>query len=432
MRYLIIATLLIATTARAEERALSLDDVLSLARKNNRDLKAARVHLEQAALAVDQAWVALYPQAVAQGKYTHNYKGIAIVPTAFGAPVPPGMAPQPIVLQKREQLDATGNVIIPLVVPAGYPGVTAARASERAADANYATTETTLLLSAAQSFYQSAATDEVLRARQSGIEVARLGWNNAKTRFSAGEVTTVDVARAELALVRAEQLARDAAYARAQAYRALGTIVQAESAFTVRPAEVAPAPVETDVEAALRLRPERAALDASIASFAAQERSSAFRWLPSLSAFGTGRVSNYAGFSGDKYFWAVGGSLDWALYDGGLRDVQRRSARAQQRELGERLLILRDNVRDELANAKLLVETKRAAVDSTRRSLDLARATLELVRVQYESGATTQLNLLEAQDNLVGADVALAQARFELALADLSAQHASGTFPPRR
>jgi len=186
-----------------------------------------------------------------------------------------------------------------------------------------------------------------------------------------------------------------------------------------------------DVEGALRLRPELAALEASLQAAAAQERANRWRWAPSLSAFGTARMSNYSGFAGDPYFWAVGASLDWTLFDGGLRDVQRKLAHAQGRETSERILQFKDTVRDDLSNAQLLLDTKRAAVESARKSVELARATLDLVRIQYESGATTQLALLEAQDNLVAADVTIAQARFELAIADLGARRAAGTFPER-
>jgi outer membrane protein TolC len=423
-----------ATAARAQDtRRLTLPDVLAQARKSNRDLKTARTRLDQAAISVDQAWVALYPQAVAQGKFTHNYKEVAIDPSSFGGGSGGGMmgAPSsPIVIQRGEQLDGTATVTVPLLVPWAYPGLSAARASYRSAEATYGLSETTVLVAAAQTFYQAAGADEVLRARHSAVEVARQGWNDARVRFSAGTVTTVDVARAELALVRAQQAERDADYGRAQAYRALGTIAQVDGPFAVAPGEVTPAAVNAaDVDGALHLRPELAALEASLQAAAAQERASGWRWAPSLSAFGTGRVSNYSGFGGDPYFWAVGASLDWVLFDGGLRDVQRRTAHAQGRETTERILALRDTVRDDLANARLLLDTKRAAVESARKSVELARATLDLVRVQYESGATTQLALLEAQDNLVAADVGLAQARFELAIADLGARRAAGTFP---
>jgi outer membrane protein TolC len=426
----VLATLGTASAQESNERRLSLPDLLAQARKSNRDLKTARARLDQASVSVDQAWVALYPQAVAQGKFTHNYKEVSIDPSSFGGMMMTGKPSTPIVIQRREQLDATATVTVPLLVPWAYPGLQSARATYRSAQANYGLDETTVLLAAAQTFYQAAGADEVQRARHSAVEVARLGWNDAKVRFSAGTVTTVDVARAELALVRAEQAEREATFARVQAYRALGTLAQIDGPFVVAPTEVIPATVNpADVEGALRLRPELAALEASLQAAAAQERAGGWRWAPSLSAFGTGRVSNYSGFGGDPYFWAVGASLDWTLFDGGLRDVQRKIAHAQGRETSESILQFKDTVRDDLSNARLQLDTKRAAVESARKSVELARATLDLVRIQYESGATTQLALLEAQDNLVAADVTLAQARFELAISDLGARRAAGTFP---
>ncbi len=63
--------------------------------------------------------------------------------------------------------------------------------------------------------------------------------------------------------------------------------------------------------------------------------------------------------------------------------------------------------------------------------MDLSRQTLELVRSQYEVGTATQLDLLTAQDSLVIADVSVAQARFDLALAALSLQRSAGVFPSK-
>jgi outer membrane protein TolC len=426
-----VAAVQVADNAGA--RTLGLDEVLSRARAENRDLKVARARLEQASAAVGQAWTALYPVAGVQARYTHNHTGVAIDPSRFGGGNPMGMAmaaSKPIVIQEQEQLDGVANVTVPLLVPWAYPAVRAARANERAAVANFAVSETNILLSAAQTFYQAAGADEVLRARQSAVEVARRGLNDANTRFAAGNVTKVDVARAELAVVRAEQTVRDAEYARSQAYRGLATLIQLPEAFRVVPGEAASPPTPSmDFDTVLKLRPEFAAAAASEQAFAAQARANGWRWAPTLSGFASGRVSNYGGFAGDKYVWSVGVVLDWTLFDGGLRDVQRRVARAQQHEAVERALALRDSVRDDLANAGLLLKTKQAARGSAEKSVELARATLELVRIQYESGATTQLYLLEAQDNLVLAEVGMAQARFELALAELGLQRTAGTFP---
>ncbi|MCA1663034.1 MAG: TolC family protein, partial [Myxococcales bacterium] len=157
--------------------------------------------------------------------------------------------------------------------------------------------------------------------------------------------------------------------------------------------------------------------------------SNKLRWAPTVSAFGNLRAFNYGGFAGDNYAWAVGVQLDWTLYDGGIRDANRRLAAAQRRENEAKLDLLRDQVRDDVANADRQLATRRRALETARRSQQLSKETLELVQVQHDAGTATQLDLLQAQDNLVAAEVALAQARFDLSLGALSLERLSGTFP---
>src|SRR6185436_11252188 len=162
---LMIAALLFAVPARAD-RVLTLADALQLARAQSRDLQAARARLDQAHVGIDQALVALLPNAGAQGKYTHNYKEVVLDTSQFsgglfglaevikatsGNAVQNGAINQfelaaaeataaqgPIIIQKGEQLDFALSATVPLVVPAGYPGLSAAKKSYRAAEANYA------------------------------------------------------------------------------------------------------------------------------------------------------------------------------------------------------------------------------------------------------------------------------------------------------
>ena len=157
--------------------------------------------------------------------------------------------------------------------------------------------------------------------------------------------------------------------------------------------------------------------------------SNAWRWAPTVSAFGNLRAFNYAGFSGDNYSWAVGLQLDWTLYDGGLRDAQRKLAVAQRLENESKLDLLRDQVRDDVYNAERALKTRQRALETARRSLQLSKETLDLVQVQHDAGTATQLDLLQAQDNLVAAEVALAQARFDLSLGGLQLERLSGSFP---
>jgi outer membrane protein TolC len=141
------------------------------------------------------------------------------------------------------------------------------------------------------------------------------------------------------------------------------------------------------------------------------------------------RAFNYYNFASQRHAWAIGAQLDWALYDGGVRDAQRHLADAQAQESAALAAVLRDAIRDDLANGRGLLETKQHAQMAAERSVALAMETLDLVRTQYQAGLSAQIDLLQAQDGLVAAKEALAQAHFEVAVADLTLRRAAGTFP---
>jgi outer membrane protein TolC len=259
---------------------MSFDQALEIARKNSRDLKAARARLDESYTGIEQAWAALLPTVAAQGKYTHNYKPVkfdtstSLIPitggSVNGAQVPGlidilkggletiggtsgsfGTAegqleayrtalraaqPPPITIQPWDQFDGILSVNVPLIVPWAYYGLDAARKNYGASAAGFDTTETAVLVGAAQAFYAAAGTDELVRARQHAIEVAQQTLDNAKARFETGMVNRVEVARAELALVRAQQSEVESADNQGIAYRALGTILDYHEPFHVTPA----------------------------------------------------------------------------------------------------------------------------------------------------------------------------------------------------
>jgi outer membrane protein TolC len=455
------ACLSLAPVARAE-RVLGLEEALSLGRANNRDLRAARAHLDGTAANIELAWSALLPQVSARGAYTHNYKNATLNLGAFSQSVsglgnaikgtstnPAEIAAinqfeqslaaasaglPPAVILKGEELDLTAQATVPLVVPYAYDALKAARLDQRANVANLGVTDATVLLSVAQAYYAAAGADELTLARRHAVAVATETYDTAKARVAAGFVNRVEMTRAEVAVVRAGQDEAEAENTRDAVYRSLGTLLGTHDALRVEPVQAQPlAPAATSqlVDGAHTLRPEFAYYGAAVDAAAATERSNAWRWAPTLSGFGNARLSNYAGFTGDKYAWAVGAALDWVLYDGGARDAERHRAEAQVRENTTRLDLLRDTVRDEIVNARETLETKHKALDAALHARDLSRETLNLVRAQYEAGTAPQLDVLTAQDSLVSAEVAVVQAHFDLALADLQLQKSAGTFPPR-
>ncbi|MDB4979257.1 MAG: Heavy metal efflux outer membrane protein CzcC family [Myxococcales bacterium] len=416
----------LSSRAQAAEEGgplITLDGALAMAKKANHTLGVERARLAQAQTNVEQAWTSLFPTIGAQAKYTHNYKEVKL---------PFGMGGAPILLQPSEQLDFGVNATVPLLVPAAYPALDAVKKGVSASEAGYDVSQSEVLVGVARAYLAAAVSDEVLVARRSSIDVARATLGYAHTRQEAGTVTKVDVDRAELAVVRAEQLEREANYGKEQAYRALGTLIGQEGPFRIQlEASTAPLPDGRDVAGALSLRPEFRVLEATVASADAQSRARAWQWSPSISGFGNARKFNYQNFAQDRYSWAVGAQLDWLIFDGGSRDAQRHAANAQVQEAQSRVDVLRETIRDDLANGVSEMQTKKRGVEAAERALALSREALELVRVQYEAGTGTQLDLLQAQDAVVGAHLGLAQAHFDVAAADLALRHAAGTFPPK-
>ncbi|HEX8952406.1 MAG TPA: TolC family protein [Polyangia bacterium] len=457
---MVVALLVLPSVARAQ-RTLALDEALQTAHRNNRDLKQAKARVAQAHAGVLTAWSALLPVVTAQGKYTHNYKEVTLPASSFtgattgladvlkAAAMQGGqqqladaiqgyenalvaMSPNSIVIQKGEQLDFVAAATVPLIVPYAYSALSAAKRSEEAGRANFDVSDAQVLYSTAQAYYACAGADELVAARLHAVVVAQKALDNARARLEAGVVNRVEVQRAELQLVRAQQALVESQDTQAQTYRALGTVMNMHEPVRVIAEEPAPAeaaPVETLTAQALQLRPEFGVLQKTVDSNRLTVESNALRWLPTLSAFGNVRAFNYAGFSGDQYSWAVGLQLDWTLYDGGIRDAQRKLAVAQREENEAKLDLLRDQVRDDVYNAERALKTRRRALETARRSVQLSQQTLDLVQVQHDAGTATQLDLLQAQDNLVAAEVALAQARFDLALGGLSLERLSGAFP---
>jgi outer membrane protein TolC len=432
-----------ATIERSGLPELSFEQAIATARKNSRAIKVDRAQLAVAQTATETAWSALLPTIAAQGKYTRNYAQVQLgfpVPVldAMGRPVLDPMTGTPetqvrkLLIQPSNQWDGVISATTPLVAPAAWAALKAVNANVDSAEANFQAEEAQLLVQVAEAFLAAAGTDELVEARRSSLIVARATLKDAEVRLAAGSVTKVDVDRAQFAVVRAEQQEREALTARDRGYRGLATLLQMDKPFKVNTSfPTAPRPDSNDVGTALHLRPEFRALEQTVRSAEQDSDARAWLWAPTLSAFGNAHKFNYDNFHFDRYSWAVGGQLDWLLFDGGARDAARHQANARAAAAREQAAVFADRVRDDLANSSGDLRTKQQGVEAAQRAVALANESLDLIRTQYSAGTATQLDLLQAQDAVIAANIGLVQAHFDVASADLALRYAAGTFPPK-
>jgi outer membrane protein TolC len=420
----ILLGLLSASPRALAEPVIGFEQAMRYVQERNPDLRAARERIAQSWALVTRAWAELLPTASAQMRYTRNA-------VASEVASPRGT----VTHQPLNQLDLVLALRAPVVVPWAYSARAAARSNVEVATADYHSEATSLLMAAAASFYTAAGADELVTARERALRVARSAHRLTEQRVETGTAGRADLARAEMELLRAEQRSIETEQARAVAYRSLGRLMQVNEPFrvsTTLPEGRAGVREDGVEKRAMDQRPDALALRWRLRVAELELESARWRSAPSLVTSAEFHEFNYSASStNDRFFWKIDVLFEWQIFDGGVRSSTKATAQSTVRETRDRMKALEATIRMELENAEDALRASQEQVRLGSRELELAKEALDLVRAQYEIGVVSQIELLEAQDDLNTANVELAQARFRLAMAAVEWQRAAGTFPEK-
>ncbi|MFO0578096.1 MAG: TolC family protein [Polyangia bacterium] len=332
------------------------------------------------------------------------------------------------------QLDASLALTVPLVVPPAYPAIRSAREQQRAQASQLRAAAAQLAASIAQAYYAAAAADALLELRKSSVTVARKNAEDALRRVQLGLADALERARAELAVAQAEQRQAESGVLRAAAHRSLATLLALDTPFALAAESESPLPPPEDVgalvERALSGRSEVQQLEQLIRSSESLQLAQTLKWLPSLGLFGAVRLTNATGFAGRADSYAAGLQLDWNLFDGLERDVQRRALAAQAAEARARLAQLRRVIAAEVRGAVEQVELRRSSVLLAQRASEAAAAALVHLQRRYQAGTIAQIELLLGQEQAVAAQVDQTRARYDLAVEQMRLSWLTGALLP--
>jgi outer membrane protein TolC len=415
-------------------RSLTLDEALRELDQQSPTLTQARSRVAEARALATQAAVPLLPTVVAAGGYTRNsdQRIIDLSRMVELGSFPPGVTslfPGPLVLQPLGVWSVSGTVRVPLVAPNAWADWAAA---QRAADAAAATAESARLhlrASLAQAAWAAAAAEEIAAASKRAVAVAEEHRNSAARGVTAGTEAPLSVIKADTEVVKRQS---DWAQARASEERghlALGVLLGKTSPVRV----LLPASTKSEArdtaglaDLALASRPEMAVQAAQIRSAEAQVRSAKLRWLPQLSGSGTIFAADVPYPTGKKQGWRLTLDLMWPLYDGGLRSGKRDQSdavlvTARAAAEAQRLGIVQD-VQDALRDIGVAEERLRLA----EQQRDFATAAAASAKRTFEAGVASSLEVLDANDKMYQAEVALADAHGRLGIALVALDRALG------
>jgi outer membrane protein TolC len=304
------------------------------------------------------------------------------------------------------------------------------QAADRVATARAAARETRqhVAVLAAQAYLAVTAAERQREIAQRNRDTAQALEDYARARLEAGQGSRLNHVRAVQQRASADGLVQLAKLAVRRAQEALGVAVFAEGPVGARgEPSLPPAAVPAD-DAWLSARPD---VQLFTAELRARDRivGDAWKsWLPTASASFTPRYVTPAGLFEPSKSWRALFQLEIPLFDGSLG--AEKSVKIADRESTRlRLDGLRVEARSELRSAQEAVRRSEAIVASTREAAEAAAEALRITEIAYRAGATTNVEVVQAQQAARNAEIEAAVAEDRLRQARLDLLVALGQFP---
>ena len=394
-------------------REVTLEQALGLARENAPALEQRASQLEVAKYGELTAWGQFLPDLSLSYQYNNSSSG---------------------------RLDPTGQTITTTSYSAqvrgsvdlfrGFRRFSDLRGSKRTVDASLARlrqTEWATSEAVKIAYYNAVARRELVRVEADRVKRQEDQLGFVEQQLELGRATRSDVLRsqvdlnnARVALLNAENGARTAQYALAEAVGVEEPLAPAVES------ELAAEPLGLSREELLTLTlsgaPSLVALRAQASADEAAVASAKAAYLPSLS-LGGGWAWSQNEFPPRNRSWSVSLSGSLPLFDGFNREAQLYRARAtlDQTKSAERAEELA--LRKELDQAMGTIDAALASIDLAEQTVELSAEDLRVSQERYRLGLATILDLQSAQITLQAAEVDLIQRRFDyqLGLARLEA-----------
>ena len=278
-----------------------------------------------------------------------------------------------------------------------------------------------VLLSAdvASAWLQLRSLDDEARIQAAALQGRRDALRVVQTRYDAGATTDLDLQRARTELANAQADSAELARRRTLAENGLALLTgQAPAALRVAvsqqvlplvPAVAAGLPADV-----LQRRPDVAQSLALLHAASAQIGVAEGAFYPSIRLTGAaGLASSDLGtlISAPARLFNIGPSISLSLLDGGRNTANLRAAQATQTEalanFRQRLLVALREVDDALAD----LAHRHDIAAAQQRALDAAGKLAQVARTRYEQGASSYLEVTDAERSQLAAARALSQTR---------------------
>jgi outer membrane protein len=337
------------------------------------------------------------------------------------------------ITQPRSQSAFSASLAVPVLAASRWAATTQARDQIEIANLTTADVRTEIAVATAQAYLaiiaQKRQVDVSMRARETAL--SHLDY--ARRRLEAGAGTKLNELRAGQEVATDEARVENAQLGVRRAQEALGVLMVADG-----PVDAAAEPVFAVPEPLTAVATETAWMTArpDVRLFTASERAADRVWRDSFKDFFPTGIASFdpqalapAGAFNSPRSWRFVVSFAQPVFDGGQRRGQKRFREAALNVSRLALQGLQIQARSEVRLAQETVRSTERALASLRSAAQQANDVLAIVNIAFEAGATTNIEVIDAQRQARDADSAAAVAEDVVRRARLDLLTALGRFP---
>ncbi|GAA0579214.1 TolC family outer membrane protein [Rhizomicrobium electricum] len=416
------AALMLCGTAYADPAAssnFSLLEALGIAYTTNPQLGAAQASLRATDETVAMANAKWRPSISATGTYSYNNLKVGGLGRSVTYPIQGQVGLQ-------QELFRGGRT---------YAEIGKAKANVRAARAELVASEQTVLLAAATAYMDVVRDAAIVNLRHHNVDVLRRQKDSTALEFKAGSLTRTDVAQAEARLAGA-QAALTAAEGQLAISRATFVQVIGRPAETLEERPATPPAVPANEDAA-----QQSAVHANPALVQAQEYEKAADYAVDEAIGALLPEVNLQGgyqYSQQSYASALGGGggvtqgvgaqlqVNIPIYQGGGEQAAVRQAKQLRAQAQLNVSVTDRQVHSTVASAWNAYQAALANIESNEATAKSNEIAFTGVSKEQRVGGRTILDVLNAQQELLNAQVAVVTSRRDATVAAFQVLAASG------
>lgn len=389
-----------------------LDALVEEAEAHNSDLVAAAARVDEARALVEEAESGFYP-TVSAGLNANRQQNSRKTATFFPG-IPTRFNDSRAALNVSYDVDLFGRI---------RAGAQAARAELEANEAARNGVRLALTAQVAQSYFTLRALDEQVALTRRTVELREEALRLQKKRFDAGVISEFDLRQleAEAAGVRAQlpPLERDREREEAALAVLLGRtprqIFEENTARRQAQNEVpGPAVLPSGLPSELLLRrPDLVEAERSLAAANARIAVARAQMFPSISltaALGSESAALGNLFTSGSGIWSIGLALAQPIFAGGRLVAETEAAKARERQALAAYTKAIQNAFSEVRAALSAQTRARESFDAQSAAAAALAQSLRLARLRYENGVASQLDVIDAERGLLGAQSARIEA----------------------